>query len=866
MLNPPRVNLRRVGVGYRRQARSFAELVPWLYPVNEQVMANKDSALMACFALDGVDMEGLTSDEIGRYADLEEKAYRVFLDEPVTIWWQVTRRRTTLYPEARFPDPISQRIDDNRRRSFEAGKHFSNRHYVSIALSPAKASQRFFQRLNFFLHDEQQAFARAALNALRTYFSSQYAFAYDRNQLEGQLTHFEEMLDEFATALREYGLKRLAGARLLGFLQSFVSADAGGGRKAREVSVPAGQLLDGYLPDCALHVGREHLILEGLHRRVVTAVSVKAFPGEADAGQEHAVKPQSYPGMLDGLLKVPGEITFSQVFRFCDLEQAGRFIRAKRRFNDVFKYSWQAFFRGVLRKGDMSGANANPVRERGVKEATEALGLLETQKAFFGFWNMSVLCYGGTPEEADEVAREVSHAVSYTRFIPIRERLHLLSAYTGTLPGMWAELVRWYFITAANLADFSPARSISQGAPVNTHLTEQMHRPCPALAVLTTIFGIPYYFNFHVKDLGHTFVVGPTRTGKTVFMLFLIAQFRKYYGARIYIFDKDHSCRIATLLMGGQHIDLDFEAKTLRLNPLLLLAQPTLHGRIKDWLAGLLSVRGYQLEEEDHQCLMDAVRGTYDMGAGMWRLSYLYPLLSPRPKLQTLLKPWVHDGEFAHIYDNVEDSFSLSDFTCMEMGRILAVKEIARTFTDYAFLRIDLELARISERDEAGELVPRVPTLIYFEEGWYFLEDPIYRERFRTYSKTLAKKLGILATSTQSLEDIADSPIFPSIRDNFATKIFLPNRNVTGPALKQLYQQQFLLNDAQIEALASATQKKQYLISQGSVTRLVSVDLDPESLACLRSDSEAQAVFDQHVNSGRADWRESYIREMASHG
>ena len=208
------------------------------------------------------------------------------------------------------------------------------------------------------------------------------------------MAHFEEMLDEFANALREYGLQRLAGERLLGFLQSFVSADDGEGR---EVAVPAGQLLDGYLPDCALNVGREHLILEGVRRRVVAAVSVKAFPGGADDGEEHAVKPRSYPGMLDGLLKVPGEITFSQVFRFCDLEQAGRFIRAKRRFNDVFKYNWQAFFRGVLRKGDMSGANANPVRERGVKEATEALGLLETQKAFFGFWNMSVLCYGDTP-------------------------------------------------------------------------------------------------------------------------------------------------------------------------------------------------------------------------------------------------------------------------------------------------------------------------------------------------------------------------------------------------------------------------------------------------------------------------------------
>lgn len=58
MLNPPRVNLRHIGVDYRRQARSFAELVPWLYPVNDRVMANKDSALMG-LTLTAMDRSGL---------------------------------------------------------------------------------------------------------------------------------------------------------------------------------------------------------------------------------------------------------------------------------------------------------------------------------------------------------------------------------------------------------------------------------------------------------------------------------------------------------------------------------------------------------------------------------------------------------------------------------------------------------------------------------------------------------------------------------------------------------------------------------------------------------------------------------------
>ncbi len=46
----------------------------------------------------------------------------------------------------------------------------------------------------------------------------------------------------------------------------------------------------------------------------------------------------------------------------------------------------------------------------------------------------------------------------------------------------------------------------------------------PAVALLKTASGSPFYFNFHYGDLGNTFMCGPSGTGKTVIINFMLSQ------------------------------------------------------------------------------------------------------------------------------------------------------------------------------------------------------------------------------------------------------------------------------------------------------------------------------------------------------
>ena len=64
----------------------------------------------------------------------------------------------------------------------------------------------------------------------------------------------------------------------------------------------------------------------------------------------------------------------------------------------------------------------------------------------------------------------------------------------------------------------------------------------------------PFRLNLHVDDVGHTMIVGPTGSGKSVLLAILAAQFRRYPEAQVYFFDKDGSIKALTAGVGGDFL------------------------------------------------------------------------------------------------------------------------------------------------------------------------------------------------------------------------------------------------------------------------------------------------------------------------
>lgn len=104
-----------------------AEWAPWLVPLDEQVILNKDGSLLACFDMQGLDIDSSGTADFNEARSQLGYALEQLQEEGVTLWWQVRRHKTSKYPTTVFPDPVSQRLDDLMHAAFLEDVHYINR-------------------------------------------------------------------------------------------------------------------------------------------------------------------------------------------------------------------------------------------------------------------------------------------------------------------------------------------------------------------------------------------------------------------------------------------------------------------------------------------------------------------------------------------------------------------------------------------------------------------------------------------------------------------------------------------------------------------------------------------------------------------
>ncbi|WP_369050167.1 VirB4 family type IV secretion system protein [Burkholderia gladioli] len=845
---------------YHSAVRPMTERAPWLFEHGDRAIACKDSGLLFSWEYRGRDPSDASAEDFAHVAERAQRAFLQLRDRPSALWFTVRRRRAYDYPSMRQPDPVTQQIDDRRAAVFRAGRAYTNRYYMSALVLPPSGSAAFFERLRYFTVEEEMSPVRAAWFATRSMFSARDAFAYSAAQLDVQADRQMKLLDDLLTGIPDVQFQPLRGERRLAFLQNSYPRN---GREVEAVASPGDNwLLDGYLPDQYFYPGHNFGIFEGESQHHVAAYAIKTggYPrGEKEGGTR--------PGMLSPLLTIDGEITLSQCFIVSSLEEQRAHIKSLRRFNEMAKISpkqWISIAMRASREHPDDIKSKDSAREDFTKETDEAFADLTRGELFYGWHNLTVLAHGRDGNELTRVCDDVNLALRAQQLIPIRETLHLDSAVGGTIPGQWSDIVHWHFLSTANLADLIPWHTADGGKLLNEYLTKQLGEPCYALAIGVTDDRTLYYLHTYVEDLPHFFLVGPSRTGKTVICNYLWTRFRQYPRANVIILDRDFSCRVPTLLQGGQHVTVSLDpelraAAGMSFAPVAaLLGDPEHRHWLADWIRVLIEMHGYKVTSEDiaHVWVsLDQTAALHDRT--LWTLSSVSTHLPPHLKIH--LAPWIQGGQYGHFFDNTVDAFGLGKLTCIELADVLKVRQLAVPFLLYIIMRVD---DRLAFRAGAQE---REPTIIYIEECSFLLKEDYIAPYIRGWAATLAKRLTTLGLTTQSPEDYAQSTVFAAIRDNFATQIHLANKNASkNVTIHDVLSGQFGLSDPIIDVIAHATPKKEYVVIQPDVSVKISFDFDKETLACLRSDRLAQSIFDRHYQSGRGrpGWQDDYIADL----
>src|SRR6516162_6367438 len=318
-------------------------------------------------------------------------------------------------------------------------------------------------------------------------------------------------------------------------------------------------------------------------------------PTRTRAGAMLGIKEYPTPthvGMFDGLLSAPYPFVLTQSFAF--LTKASGQALLQRQFNRM------------VNAGDFSVSQA--------EELKDALDALTSNEFVLGDHHFSLQVMADDEDSGRERANG-SSAVLDPRLIDIRrmkrlndhvalarakladtgmtvarEDLALEAAFWAQLPGNFPMRPRKAPITSRNFSAMVPFHNYPAGRARRNHWGD-------ALTLLITSAHSPFHFSLHAsdptdpdggsrKDTGHTLICGPTGSGRTVFIGFLVAMLTRA-GATQIIFDKDRGLEILVRALGGEYCGLKNGERT-GFNPLKLPPTPLNIEFLKTWLRVLV--------------------------------------------------------------------------------------------------------------------------------------------------------------------------------------------------------------------------------------------------------------------------------------
>jgi type IV secretion system protein VirB4 len=572
-------------------------------------------------------------------------------------------------------------------------------------------------------------------------------------------------------------------------------------------------------------------VVPKIGRNFVQVVAIEGFPLE------------STPGVLTALGELACEYRWSSRFIFMDQHEAVAHL-------DKFRKKWRQKVRGFFDQVfNTNSGNIDQDALSMVGDAEAAIAEVNSGLVAVGYYTGVVVLMDEDRSRLEQSARQVEKAINRLGFAARIETINTLDAFLGSLPGHGVENVRRPLINTMNLADLLPTSTIWTGL---ANAPCPMYPPLsPALMHCVTHGATPFRLNLHVRDLGHTFMFGPTGAGKSTHLAILAAQLRRYTDMSIFAFDKGMSMyplaagiRASTKGKSGLHFTVAADDDQLAFCPLQFLETKGDRAWAMEWIDTILALNGVETTPAQRNAISNAIFSMHDSGAHT--LSEFSVTIQDEV-IREAIQQYTVDGTMGHLLDAETDGLSLSDFTVFEIEELMNLGEkFALPVLLYLFRRI--------ERALHGQ-----PAVIILDEAWLMLGHPAFRAKIREWLKVLRKANCLVLMATQSLSDAANSGILDVIVESTATKIFLPNVYARDEDTAALYRRMGL-NARQIEILATAIPKRQYYYVSENGRRLYDLALGPLALAFVgASDKESVAAIKSLEAKFGDDWVHEWL-------
>lgn len=787
-------------------------MLPWSFIISPGICLLKNGALMTTYQVEYPDLEASSAPEIASMASLfNRSAMALAQNEGWALFFDVKRYKTKDYPAGDFSNLAGWLIDQRRAENYHKfGEHFTTEYYITFVYQlPSDIDSK---TTGFFFKN-------------KTKNQKSKNKEVKGNNLPKMQKEAEDFLDECEKVMGTLAVKlwihRLTDSELFSYIKSTVSLNK------QNLVYPEDTFffLDNYL--CDMDVQNSQPLKIGDY--YASVMGIMDFPNK------------TYPAIFDALNRTMTE--FRWTTRFIPLSKEKSTKEAEKYQNRFYsaRKSGMTLFTEMAMNVEIDKENKGALEMEA--QASDIQGDIALGEYVLGYYTSNLMVWDKKLENAKLKARKLQQVVRSCGFSVKEETFNNTQAWLGMMPGNVYANIRRPLISTKNFSNIIPLSSAWQGLLHNDFTEETCGSSIP-LCTCSTSYGTPFFLNLNVRDVGHTFVFGPTGAGKSTLLALLMASATKYKDTNIVCIDKQLSSR--ALMVGGGGIYIEPGKDEVAFQPLSELKSPdectpSEYTESLMWcqqfIEGLLAQQNIEITPEMSKVISETLRliSQKDKSRRTLTTFQQYATYSdPENGSNTIrigLDPYCSGGQFGSIFDAEETTLPLSKLITIEMGSLMRLSEKA---VAPALMYIFRYLEKLWNLP-TGSKQPL--TFLFLDEAWLYLQHPIFAGFLQEWLRTLRKKKVFCIFATQEVAAAAKSSLSDTIAQQCLTKIYLADESATTPGLVESYRY-FGLTDSEILALSNATMKHDYYFKNPNGCRMFTLDLDPFQLALISPDHE----------------------------
>lgn len=813
---------------FKRKTEGFNDLLQYDTVIEDGIILLKNGSLLSGFYYKGLDMSEMSREDQDTLSARISKA--IFeLGSGWTINFDAIRIECRNYPDrafSSFDKEVSFAIDEERRQLFSArGTMFRTENFITLTYTPpALVTNKIVDMM--YTSDNN---------------STELSY-FDKN-----LIHFKNKLNNFFSILSTiFKIERLG-------ITTYILED--GSKHNRDIFLE-------YLHYCAtgkiqvintpnnIDVHLDNVIcgedfITGIYPKIgkyyISAVAIDGFPAE------------SYPTILNRLSDIPVTTRFSTRFICIDKYEAEKKLEA-------IKKRWQQKQRGMMQvilNQPQTDTNTNWDAVEMTHDAIDGITLQNSERAIFGYYTANVILMEENQEDLEKWSIEIKKIISSLGFNARIETINTVEAFLGSLPGHNIENIRRFFIHSLNLGDLIPK---------NTLWTGYENAPCdkfpidsPCLIECVTTGNTPYHLNLHVKDVGHTLIVGPTGAGKSTLLCMIAAQAFRYKNATIFSFDKGMSMFTLNQALGGVHFEIGSENNHISFAPFNFIDTQEERTWLISFVENIIQLNNIKITPSITKSIHEALNRLYEVKQthlsngeefNITMTDFIAQLHNQTIDLQEVMNQYDTSGAYGGFFSSTKDNIDLSNFSVFELEKLMNMDEkIMLPVLDYLFRKIDLKLQ--------GQ-----PAFLLIDEAWIAFKNPVFSKRIIEWLKVFRKRNCSVVLATQNLADTTTSDaqtLLSELIISTASKIFLPNAVAIKDEFKIIYQK-FGLNEQQIRIIANAIPKRQYFHYTEEGSRLFELAIGELALKFVAISTTPEInLIKNYINNYKDKWVYHYL-------